>query len=128
MTPPLKYSPKLKQAMAQIRTILREHDIAGAMVLHTPGYSEYYVHLTPTYSIMTAEPNQEGFRIKMSKEEQRLPENLQKLSDTCNMVDLLGTNMGSLSLPLLDLYVSLKELLEITNTDTSHTPDSEITN
>lgn len=46
----MQYSPKLKKAMEDIKKILHENDIAGFVVLHTPGFSEYLNRVDPSYS------------------------------------------------------------------------------
>lgn len=43
--------PNLKTAMAQIRAILNEHDIGGAVTLVSPTHCEFYFHLSPSWSI-----------------------------------------------------------------------------
>lgn len=46
----MQYSPKLKTAMDEIKAVLKKNDIAGFVVLHTPGFSEYLNHLDTSYS------------------------------------------------------------------------------
>ena len=41
---------KLKQAAEEIKEILRKHDIAGAIGLHTPGHGEFFLHVHTSYS------------------------------------------------------------------------------
>lgn len=41
---------KLKQAAEEIKEILRKHDIAGTVGLHTPGHGEFFIHLHTSYS------------------------------------------------------------------------------
>lgn len=47
------YSLKLKTAMSEILEILKRHDIAGRIILHEPGFSEYSLHLNPSWSCMS---------------------------------------------------------------------------
>lgn len=63
----MQYSPKLKKAMEQIKTILQENDIAGIVVIHTPGFSEYIHHLETSYSGATV--MEKGVHIKFSERE-----------------------------------------------------------
>lgn len=51
----MQYSPKLKKAMQEIKDILNKHDIAGFVVLHTPGFSEFMNKVDPSYSILKLE-------------------------------------------------------------------------
>jgi hypothetical protein len=46
----MQYSPKLKTAMAEIKAILKKHDIGAFVILHTPGFSEYVNEISPSYS------------------------------------------------------------------------------
>lgn len=46
----MQYSPKLKIAMDEIKQVLKKHDIAGFVVLHTPGFTEYLNRVDPSYS------------------------------------------------------------------------------
>lgn len=41
---------RLKLARAKIEGILKEHDLAGVVVLHTPGMTEFFHDVTPSYS------------------------------------------------------------------------------
>lgn len=63
----MQYSPKLKKAMEQIKSILKENDIAGFVVLHTPGHSEYLNHVQTSYSCAAVTP--EGIRLRLKEAE-----------------------------------------------------------
>lgn len=41
---------KLKVAAEEIKEILRKHDIAASIVLHTPGHGEFLNHILTSYS------------------------------------------------------------------------------
>jgi hypothetical protein len=56
----MQYSPKLKMAMEEIKAILKKHDIAGMVILHTPGFTEYLNKIDPSYSILKIKDG-EGF-------------------------------------------------------------------
>ena len=56
------YSDKLKEAMAEINGVLIKHDIAGVVVLHEPGFSEFRVRVDPSWSVARFE-SQEGQEI-----------------------------------------------------------------
>lgn len=63
----MQYSPKLKKVIEQIKDILKENDIAGFVLLHTPGYSEYLNHTETSYSCITNTPD--GMRLQLKTEE-----------------------------------------------------------
>lgn len=46
----MNYSPKLRKAMEEIKDVLKKHDIAGFIAIHTPGHVEYSHNLMPSYS------------------------------------------------------------------------------
>lgn len=72
--------PVLKQAMAEIRAVMTKHDIGGAVTLVSATHSEFYYHLTPSWSICYfAAPTQLQFRSKLAdfkteEEQQRCTE------------------------------------------------------
>lgn len=41
---------RLKVARLKVEAVLREHDLAGVVVLHTPGMTEFFYDIRPTYS------------------------------------------------------------------------------
>lgn len=98
----MQYSPKLKKAMEEMKEILRKHDIAGVVVLHTPGHSEYLNHLNPSYSC--ASINGEGnLDIKASsKHFSSDAERFNKIKDTSNMLHLLALPLSTCALNLMD--------------------------
>lgn len=42
---------RLKRARIEIEAVLQRHDLAGVVVLHTPGMSEFFYQITPSYSV-----------------------------------------------------------------------------
>ena len=44
---------RLKIARAEIEAVLKKHDIAGAVLLHTPGMTEWFYDIRPSYSCVT---------------------------------------------------------------------------
>ena len=105
----MHYSPKLKKAMQEIKDILHRHDIAGVVVLHTPGNSEYLIELSPSYS--AAKIQSDGvYRIKMTKKEATEEQAYIKLKDTCNMFNMLGTTTLNTGNSLMKTSVELDKL------------------
>ena len=88
----MQYSPKLKKAAEQIKAILKEHDIAGVVILHTPGHSEYLYQISPSYSIAKIEGNELRLR---STHITDMEEKVQKVTDTANMFVCL-TDVGDM--------------------------------
>jgi hypothetical protein len=80
---------KLKIAAEEIKDILRKHDIAGAVQLHTPGHGEFILHLNTSYSC--AHLIEDGELHIYSKREQydSKEAQLQQQANTSNMLKLL---------------------------------------
>lgn len=95
----MQYSPKLKRVMEDIKAILKEEDIAGTVVLHTPGFSEFLLKIDPSYSCAFIE--REAFRIKSTHLKSK-KEKKQKLTDTANMLNHLSEVNGRLAMNLID--------------------------
>jgi len=117
----MQYSPKLKKAMEQIKDILKEHDIAGYVVLHTPGYTEYLKHITPSYSCVVIESNS-MIRIKAKAEDfgGDVNKRNQKIADTANMMRHFADIISRDALN----YIELSEELDRV-TGAQHGPSNE---
>jgi hypothetical protein len=97
----MQYNPKLKIAMEEIKEILHKHDIAGAIVIHTPGHSEYMTELSPSYSCAKFEG--EYLRIKAKKSDYKTIEAWREVVTlTSNMLHHLSEKTADLSLQLLN--------------------------
>lgn len=55
---------RLKIARLKIEAVLAEHDLAGVVVLHTPGMTEFFYTLRPTYSIVSLDENTGELRVR----------------------------------------------------------------
>lgn len=86
----MQYSPKLKTAMEEIKAVLKKHDIAAFILLHTPGFTEYLNKLDPTYScaFLTAD-GEMRVRLKQAELPGGRDEAKKIAEDTYNMVTLL---------------------------------------
>lgn len=81
----LPYSVKLKNAMDQIKKIMRENDITGMVLLHTPQKGEFYLKLDASYSCISIHPD--GFRLNTKSFKGKAK--AQAKADTCNMTSTL---------------------------------------
>lgn len=64
----MQYSPKLKTAMERIKAILKEYDIAGAVILHSPGFSEYLIKIDASYSCAKFEADYLRVKAKLQED------------------------------------------------------------
>lgn len=104
----MNYSPKLKKAMEQIKGILDEHDIAGVVMLHTPGHGEYLMKIDPSYSAakyetIPGEENALGIRVKIKEAEVGKNKAKQLAEDTTNMFHILTATGSGLIMQLIDM-------------------------
>ena len=116
----MQYSPKLKKAMEEIKAVLKKHDIAGSIVLHSPGFSEYLNHIDTSYSCATLESG--GIRVR-SKGRPK-----QHLADTVNMVTHFSETSGRVAMQFFELKALLEKHIDIDETDGSHTSHTEQNN
>jgi hypothetical protein len=99
----MQYSPKLKNAMKELKKILLKYDIAGTITIHTPGHAEYLNHITPSYSCAKIVEPEGRFELKVKKEHfSHEAERQNKLRDTANMLNLLSDVTGRNVLCLIE--------------------------
>lgn len=55
---------RLKVARTEIEAILRKHDLAGVVVLHTPGMTEFFYDIRPSYSCAWIDEARQMVRVK----------------------------------------------------------------
>ncbi len=100
--------------MAEIKEILDKHDIAGSIVIHTPGFGEHLVKIDPSYSCAFIDntPGKEAIRVRTRLQEDYNGDSKKRNDaqrDTVNMFHILGTLAGQQSLHLLDTDDMLKK-------------------
>jgi len=55
---------RLKIARTEIEAVLRKHDLAGVVVLHTPGMCEFFYDIRPSYSCAWIDESAQMVRLK----------------------------------------------------------------
>lgn len=115
----MQYSPKLKKAMEDIKTILKENDIAGVVLLHTPGFSEYFNHLTTTYSCVEVLDN--GLKLSLNSEEVGRERALEIANGTFNMMTHFNDHLGVHHRMYADIHRMLKDKWNGTESSGGHT-------
>ncbi len=96
--------------MAEIKEVLIRHDIAGFIVLHTPGHIEYLNHVTPSYSCAFVDEHPEkgsGIRVKLVTAEVGKEKAAELANGTANMITNFATIIGKHAL----LYMSADEMI-----------------
>jgi hypothetical protein len=122
----MQYSPKLKKVMEQIKEILKENDIAGFVVLHTPGHSEYLNHVQTSYSCATVLP--EGVRLRLKQSEVGKEKAEQLANGTYNMITHLTTAIAANAEMYLSCHEQLKKKWEGKETGGGHTSHNQQNN
>lgn len=120
----MQYSPKLKNAMAAITAILTEYDIAGLIVLHTPGFCEYGLHISPSYSCAKFDGNELRVRAKLKEDFQGNKKAWTlAVTNTSNMLQV----MADISAPIA---LQLFRMADIVNkrTNAEHDPGDHTSN
>jgi hypothetical protein len=93
----MNYSPKLKTAMEEIKAVVKKHDIAALVVLHTPEFSEYLFAIDPTYSAMRFTDRPGEIRIKTDSKEMGKEVAEKFAQDTSNMITHFQDQLDAMS-------------------------------
>lgn len=88
---------RLKVARLEIEAVLRKHDLAGVVVLHTPGMSEFFYDVRPSYSCAWIDQDARMVRVKSLVKDYAGDQKAQ-LHDqaaTANMVAAIEDNLAN---------------------------------
>lgn len=107
----MQFSPKLKNAMKDIENILKRYDIAGVVVLHTPGHSEHLLRINPTYSCAKIDGDRVTLKAKLSHYNGDAAARDEKGRDSANMFKLLGEHGGKTFLMLMEVSDELDRIV-----------------
>lgn len=90
----MKGNTKLKVAIEEIKDILKKHDIAGSVALHTDGHGEFMIYLNTSYSCAYhIEDN--SIHLYSKKDDKSTPEErTEKQRQTSNMLRILTECTG----------------------------------
>jgi len=117
----MQYNPKLKKAAEEIKLILLKYDIAVNVVLHTPGHSEYLLHITPTYSCAWIENEVVRFRARAQDYNGNTSIRDKKIADTLNMFRLLGDTAARNAMQLIEVSNQFDKKIGADHEDGGHT-------
>ena len=110
---------RLKQARIEIEAVLKKHDLAGAVVLHTPGMTEWFYDIRPSYSCVSVDEAAQRVHIrsKLADYGGDAQAQLHDQAATANMLQGLAHDLaqGGLMFVEVSRYVS-----KVTNA--THTP------
>lgn len=114
--------------MEEIKAICKKHDIAAVAVLHTPGFGEYLVNITPSYSCARLDGNRFQVKIKASHylDDKKLRD--QFVADTTNMIHHLSTLSGKIAISLIDASKALDGAVNAEHFGGGHSPHTQQNN
>lgn len=119
----LNYSPRLREIMAEINTIIHNADIAGYVVLHENGFSEYLLAIEPSWSIIKLNPPKIGLRSKLQEDFNGDVEAQHKATiATVNLIIHMLNNLKNHLKMFIRVYELLPNSWNITYGDETHTP------
>lgn len=106
---------KLKVAAEEIKDILRKHNIAGAVSLHTPDHGEFFMHLNPSYSCAYIYNDNEIRFYSKKADYKTIEEHQEKKRSTANMLRILADITGM-------NYMNLEQMSQVfdKSTGTEH--------
>lgn len=87
---------RLKIARTEIEAVLKKHDLAGVVVLHTPGMSEFFYDIRPSYSCLWIDEKVGMLRMKSLASDYGNNLDAQRLDQaaSANMVEAFADNLG----------------------------------
>lgn len=125
----MNYSPKLRSAMAEIKEIIKKHDIGAIVVLHTPGFGEDYIKIDPSYSCAKVITNAKGENgVNITTKDLLKEQKQQVLTDTVNMFGIMCDLVGEKAMFVIDMMEELEKKLDIDHGDGTRTDSREIDN
>lgn len=108
----MQYSPKLKAAMEEIKTILAKYDIGAMVVLHTPRHSEFLNKLNPSYSCIIQTGDHIRFKSKLADYNGDKDAWQKKTTDSLSLLQCITETAGYVLLPLMDFTEKLEVSLD----------------
>lgn len=116
---------RLKIARLEIEALLRKHDLAGVVVLHTPGMTEFFYDIHPSYSCAWIDDFSQRLRLK-SKLADYSGDAKSQLHDqaaTANMMRGLAEDLSQAAGMFLDIAQITDKAFGSEHTDAVHVAD-----
>jgi hypothetical protein len=63
------FDPKLKQAVEEIKIVLKKYDCNASIILVSPSHAEYLFHIDSSWSVMKFEDGQNAIRFRSKKDD-----------------------------------------------------------
>ncbi len=107
--------------MVEIKKILDDYDVAGIVVIHTPGNTEYLAKLETGYSACKVDGEKLHVRAKLEDFQGNKAARDKKLADTSNMFKMLTETTIEVVYPLVTVSDELDKKLGAEHSDGGHT-------
>lgn len=116
---------RLKIARAEIEGILKKHDLGAVVALHTPGMTEFFYDITPSYSCVWIDEAVGQLRVKSKAAEYGGDKAAQILDQaaTANMIHGLAADLAGAAGMFGSIAPFIDRALRAEHTDATHTPD-----
>ena len=115
--------------MEEIKAILNKHNIAGMIVIHTPGFSEYLLKIDPSYSCAKIEGDHIRVKANLVKDFSGDKKAFEfKAASTSNMFNLLSNTSADISKSLIEISKAVDKKLDAEHFGDGHTSHIEQNN
>jgi hypothetical protein len=109
--------------MARISSILLNEDVAGYIVLHEPGFSEYRLAIDPSWSVLSM-IGEEGMRLRSKLEDYGGDRERQRkeIEATTNLLRHLADLLPMHAKVFEALHANVCETMIVEHTEATHRP------
>jgi len=117
---------RLKVARREIEAVLAKHDLAGVVVLHTPGMAEFFYNITPSYSVCWVDEKASALRIKSQLERDHGGDQTLQLHDqaaTANMAAALAAELANAALMFAQVEAVVTKATRAEHSPATFVPD-----
>lgn len=117
---------RLKVARLEIETLLKKHDLAGVVVLHTPGMAEFFYDIRPSYSCASIDEAAGAFRVRSRLQADYRGDAAAQAHDqaaTANMMRALADNLQGAAGMFVAASLYADRALQAEHTQGAHVAD-----
>lgn len=107
--------------MEEIKDIIKKYDVGAMVVLHKPGFAEYYHNISPSYSCASFSGNELKMNMKLEHYNGDKKKRELFVQQTLNMFKLLSQTGGKLALTLSSASKHLDEKFGATHVQLDNT-------
>jgi hypothetical protein len=114
---------KLKAARSEIEAVLKRHDIAGFVALHSPGWGETFWNIWPSYSILIGDFPAIRIKSKLADYGGDAARQITDQAQTAEMVHSIADATCNCGLQFAALDEVLTDKLGVEHVDKGFIPD-----